>query len=612
MRPLQDEEWQLVEAAFKYRIRAWQKDVIQRLFAGRDVMLIAPTGAGKSGLFRLATLAWPCLLWVIVVPLKDLEREQKEKLGEGAVYINSENRSKKVFDQVRTGAFNAVLVSPEMALSNDFLGLFEHDSFRSRLAGFMFDEAHTLVDWGDTFRTRMKEMGLLRLQVSLTCSTWGSNRPNLCIKICQMQHPTGTYLDLLAFLPELWPSASDSSATRPAPVPTLIYLSDKSEIQNMWRSMRTWYENAGLAGKITTFTADSSDSHKELLRELIERGEILCVLATDALGMGADIAAILRVIQWGIGKETSPAAILQHLGRACRRSGDAATGIVLVEPWVTGTGLRDAKQRDKVNADLLDIVDSALRGQGCIRYRFNALMQNPVTPLYSSEALFGAGPGTFDAMPCCGSCIGFQSPKTLPQSKAIAAEVRAKLLAWRVEQANGRYRHHVGRDPLGLAALLRDEDIADITSNITKVVHGLRSADEPAWSMHRFVRSRLSGTILPEICGVIETVLRDLEVEQAAEAQKRIDEAELRAQQRDEAENARFLQKCRDKRERMLEGKVPLRQCEVCRDWLAKKPNWNADNPSLQVEPYGHYRIRAKNILGHMTRGAEDLGICPI
>jgi len=51
------------------------------------VVLIAPTGAGKSGLFRLATLAWPCLLWVIVVPLKDLEREQKEKLGEGAVYI---------------------------------------------------------------------------------------------------------------------------------------------------------------------------------------------------------------------------------------------------------------------------------------------------------------------------------------------------------------------------------------------------------------------------------------------------------------------------------------------------------------------------------------------
>ncbi|KAL9935194.1 hypothetical protein V8E36_006270, partial [Tilletia maclaganii] len=85
------------------------------------------------------------------------------RIGDGALYFNSDNRSKKLFDEVRPGKKNAVLVSPDMVLSNDFLALFEHEGFRSRLAGFIFDEVHAVVDWGDTVRTKMKELGQLRL-----------------------------------------------------------------------------------------------------------------------------------------------------------------------------------------------------------------------------------------------------------------------------------------------------------------------------------------------------------------------------------------------------------------------------------------------------------------
>ncbi|KAK0519998.1 hypothetical protein OC834_007190, partial [Tilletia horrida] len=81
LHPLTDETWLQVEAAFGHTARAWQKNVLQATapVPQARALLFAPTAARKEGLFRLAVLAWPQLLWVIVVPLKDLEPEQKEK-----------------------------------------------------------------------------------------------------------------------------------------------------------------------------------------------------------------------------------------------------------------------------------------------------------------------------------------------------------------------------------------------------------------------------------------------------------------------------------------------------------------------------------------------------
>ncbi|KAL9936638.1 hypothetical protein V8E36_004706 [Tilletia maclaganii] len=603
VRPLTEAEWTQLGQDSTFHARKWQQDILQRLFAKRDVLLIAPTGPGKSGLFRLAIQAWPELLWIIVVPLKDLEREQTAKIGGGALYINSDNRSKKLFDEVRSGKKNAVLVSPEMALSNYFLALFENEGFRSRLAGFIFDEVHAVVDWGDTFRTKMKELGQLRHQIgvpalamsgtlsseyrvqirrwlelrSLDTVDLGCNRPNLCISIHKMQHAPDTYLDLLSFLPELWldpmlkPRAESKRAeplqwpqqdeTVRSLTPTLIYHNDKSEIQQMWGVLRSWFERAGHGGKVTTFTADSSDSHNEELRGLIERREVTCVIATDALGMGADISSIMRVVQWGIAKETSPAAVLQRLGRAGRQPLDKAEGIIVAESWVSGGGVRETKHRSQVDEGLMGIVTDAVEGKGCIRQRFNQLMSQPSEPPFKDEELFRVEQGALGGMPCCGTCVGIETPSvpeallpagppkadTLLQSSAIADDVSTKLLEWRQAQEAGRFRDRILRDPLGVAALLRDEDVADI-------VRPVAWADE----------------VMPEIRSVIQAVLKDYEDRAQAAAQEKLEAQAQRDRLKEAREQEKFLQKCVAKKDEAAAKGVQARQCETCRKWLAE------------------------------------------
>ncbi|KAL9938461.1 hypothetical protein V8E36_003084 [Tilletia maclaganii] len=648
--PLSEETWNQIQQSFGHTIRSWQKNGLQRFFRCRDLLLIAPTGAGKSMLFRILVVAWPELIWVVIVPLKDLEREQADKLAGNAVYINGDNKSKALFEKVRKGGAKVVLVSPEMALSNDFRALFEHDSFRGKLGGFVLDEGHSAIDWGDTFRKNMGELNRLRHRAdvpamvlsgtmpeayrrrirsifelrSLDVLDLGCNRPNLCISIFKMQHPSASYLDILRFLPELWPQPAGGMAKA---TPTLIYLNNKDEIQSMWRTLRLWYERAGLGGKVTTYTAEYSDSHKEELRGLIERGELVCVIATDALGMGADIAAILRVIQWGIAKESSPAAVLQRLGRAGRRPTERAEGVILAEPWVVGGGARDAKHRDQVDDDLFSITAGAIDGsKDCIRERFNKLMENPKKPPYPSEELFGVPPGTFDDLPCCGTCAAVPEPglppellplpppkpDPLPQSAAIALDVKAKLLAWRTEKATGDFRARLARSPLGLAALLRDEDIADLVSNIGKVAHGLKPDSPAVFQLRNFVRSRFATEILSDVRGVIEGVLAEFRARaqaslQAAQ-QTREAAAAQRARQKDEREQAKFWQECQRKKTEAQAENCEPRQCGGCRKWLEQHPGWNEQNPSQYVEPYGHYSNAGRCFAKRLEKGMSTRG----
>ena len=79
LQPLSEETWNQIQQSFGHTIRSWQKNGLQRFFRCRDLLLIAPTGAGKSMLFRILVVAWPELIWVVIVPLKDLEREQADK-----------------------------------------------------------------------------------------------------------------------------------------------------------------------------------------------------------------------------------------------------------------------------------------------------------------------------------------------------------------------------------------------------------------------------------------------------------------------------------------------------------------------------------------------------
>ncbi|KAE8256228.1 hypothetical protein A4X13_0g2777 [Tilletia indica] len=166
-RPL---DWEEIGKLLSFSPREWQKAIAEAFHKSKDVQLIAPTGAGKGKLFDILLAVWPDKLFIVILPLKALEEEMASRIGPKAEYLNAEHRDSKIFDRIRSGEVGCVFLSAEMAVSKDFLRLFEDAQWRKRLGGLIFDEAHTLHDWAvqSAFREKIKvKMALEPLELCI-------------------------------------------------------------------------------------------------------------------------------------------------------------------------------------------------------------------------------------------------------------------------------------------------------------------------------------------------------------------------------------------------------------------------------------------------------------
>jgi ATP-dependent DNA helicase RecQ len=147
--------------------RLGQREVIAAALEGQDLLVIMPTGGGKSLCFQLPALLKPGVM-VVVSPLIALMQDQVTALQVNqisATYLNSSLSQAETRDresQLLRGEIKLLYVAPERLFNPTFLGLLKQVKERVGLSAFTIDEAHCVSEWGHDFRPEYRRLAELR------------------------------------------------------------------------------------------------------------------------------------------------------------------------------------------------------------------------------------------------------------------------------------------------------------------------------------------------------------------------------------------------------------------------------------------------------------------
>jgi DNA topoisomerase-3 len=305
--------------------RPHQQAACEAAAAGRDVLLVMPTGAGKSLCYQLPGLARGGTTLVIspLIALMEDQVTRLQSLGLRAARIHSgrpRTESRQVCLDYVAGALDYLFVAPERLGVSGFPELLA----RRPLALVAIDEAHCISQWGHDFRPDYRLLGqrlpLLRPApiIALTAtatpivqrdivaqlglgptaqlSIHGFRRHNLALETLEVMKK-----DRAAHALE-WLSA-------PGRLPAIVYAQTRQVAEQTAQLLATRQRAAA-------YHAGMSAEARESVQTAFLEGRLDAVVATVAFGMGVDKADIRTVLHLGL--PGSVEGYYQEIGRAGR------------------------------------------------------------------------------------------------------------------------------------------------------------------------------------------------------------------------------------------------------------------------------------------------------
>jgi ATP-dependent DNA helicase RecQ len=340
--------------------RAGQREAVAAALAGRDTLVVMPTGAGKSLCYQLPALASegdPARPLVVVVsPLIALMRDQWQRLretGVRAVMLASgmeEGHNGRALLDIESGWAQLVLAAPERFGSRAF-----REVLGTRKVGlFVVDEAHCVAEWGHDFRPdylrlqgAIATLGRPPVMAATATATprvageiaarlglreWvsvssGFDRPNLAFDVVSVEGKGAVARKRAALLHVL-----EDARARPA----IVYCGTRRDTEEVaalisGRGIATVAYHAGLPPR-----------ERRGAQEAFMGGEAEVVVATNAFGMGVDKADVRTVAHWAV--PTSLEGYYQEAGRG-GRDGEPARALLLASRMDLGRLIRFNTER---------------------------------------------------------------------------------------------------------------------------------------------------------------------------------------------------------------------------------------------------------------------------
>jgi ATP-dependent DNA helicase RecQ len=310
------------------RFRRGQREAVEAARAGRDVLVVMPTGSGKSLCYQLPALMRTDLT-LVVSPLVSLMQDQVqalERLAPGRVaLVNAQQdagTNRRAIERAVSGHVRLLYVAPERFASPGFLERIRH----ARIGLFVVDEAHCVSQWGHDFRPEYfrladaaRWLGAQAILASTATATpqvaadivarlglkdpvkvaTGFDRPNLSFAVVACANKEVVHRRIAAALAD------------PAARPAIVYAGTRAESDRLAARLGRELQVEAIA----YHAGLPRDARAEAQRRFMA-GETPVVVATNAFGMGVDKADVRTVCHESV--PSSIEAYYQEAGRAGR------------------------------------------------------------------------------------------------------------------------------------------------------------------------------------------------------------------------------------------------------------------------------------------------------